>query len=387
MMKRNRTFASFFALCYASLILFGLTACNHPSQSVASDPTKSEPTESKPTENNAPLTEQNRNIYENTATTFRTIGRTYERNSGLACDFACTGIEFNALCEGEIYLNIEATSEAFLTVYIDGERSRDRIIVDGSASWVRVAREIERGEHTIMIVNQTQFPMATLIMNEVRIIGEFRDKPADRDLFIEFYGDSILNGSNVYLGGTSAATSDATNGFGWLAAQYLDADCNIVGHGGLGLVRGSTDYGMLDLYDLCGSIKLTGVPEYDFARKPDAVVIELGINDYVNGGLSATPDVFAAGVETFIGNLRAKYGANVPIVWVYGYRDDEQDFWAATKETLDSLKAAGDSNIHYCRVSTAYVPKSQGGDGWHPNARMARTFGSEVAEFLESILK
>ena len=375
MQKRN--FLSFVALCLTAFTLFGLTACSIPFFSG----------ETEPTEDTRPLTEQTKTILDNTSTTFRTLGRTYTRNGGLACDFSCTGIEFTALCEGDIYLNIQATAQAYLTVYIDGDRSKSRIGVDTSTGWVCVASEIERGEHTIMIVNQTQFTMATLVMNEVKLTGEFKEKPADRDLFIEFYGDSILNGSNVYLGGTSAATSDATYGFGWLAAQQLDADCSLIGHGGLGLVKSKIAYSMLDLYGLCGSIKLKDVPKYDFARKPDAVVVELGVNDYANGGLASTPDVFAAGVETFIGNLREKYGADVPIVWVYGYRDDEQDFWATTKATLDGIKAAGDNNIHYCQVSPAYVPKSQGGDGWHPNVKMARTFGSEVADFLEDLLK
>lgn len=375
---KKRSLSMLLAICMTASALIGLAACDLPFFSGT-------PTE--PTEPEITLMEQTMNILENTATTFRTIGRTYERNKGLACDFACTGIEFTAFCEDNIYLSIETTAEAYLTVYIDGERTESRIKVVPATPLVRVARGVEYGEHTIMIVNESQFPMATLIMRDIMLTGQFMEKPADRDLFIEFYGDSILNGSNVYLGGTSAATSDATYGFGWLAAQELGADCNIVGHGGLGLVKGGASYGMLNIYDLCGSNKLKDVPKYDFARKPDAVVVELGVNDYVNGGLASTPDVFAAGVKTFIGNLRDKYGADVPIVWIYGYRDDEQDFWATTKAALDGLKAAGDNNIHYCQVSKAYVPKNQGGDGWHPNIKMSKTFGSEVAAFLADLLK
>lgn len=335
----------------------------------------------------APLTELSKEVLSNTGSIFRTLGRTYSRNNGLACDFACTGIEFTAYCEGEIYLHINATAQAYLTVYIDGERFEERISVTPAKPWVRVAYNIPRGEHTIMIVNQSQFNMATLVLNQIKISGEFKDKPADRELFIEFYGDSILNGSNVFLGGTSAKTSDATYGFGWIAAQHLGADASIMGHGGLGLVASKNSYNMVDLYDLCGSAKLSGVPKYDFARIPDAVVIELGVNDYVNGGLASDPDTYAAGVKKFIGDLRAKYGEDTPIVWLYGYRDDEKDFWATTKEALDSIKAAGDDNIHYCKVSKAYLTKAEGGDGYHPNEKMAQTFGKEVADFLKELLK
>ena len=334
-----------------------------------------------------PLADQTKQIIGNTYATFRTLGRTYTRNSGLACDFACTGIEFTALCEGEIFLNLNSTAQAYLTVYIDGERFDERISVSAGTNWVRVAYGIERGEHTVMIVNQSQFNMATLILNAVKISGEFKEKPADRELFFEFYGDSILNGSNVFLGGTSAKTSDATYAFGWIASQHLDADCSIMGHGGLGLVASKNSYNMVDLYDLCGSATLSGVPKYDFARKPDAVVIELGVNDYANGGLSGKPETYAAGVKKFIGDLRAKYGEDVPIVWIYGYRDDAKDFWATTKTTLDGIIAAGDNNIHYCKVSKAYLTSAQGGDGWHPNVKMAETFGKEVADFLKTIVK
>ncbi len=330
----------------------------------------------------APLTEITKDVLTNTDTVFKTVGRTYTRNGGLACDFSCTGIEFNAYCEGDIYLNVRTTAQAYLTVYIDGVRSEERISVTASEPWVRVAYDLDRGEHTVMIVKQSQFNMATLILDQVKISGEFKDKPADRELFLEFYGDSILNGSNVYGGGTSVKTSDATYGFGWIASQALGADCNIIGHGGLGVVKSKNAYNMVDLYKLAGSARLTDVPEYDFARTPDAVIIELGINDYVNGGLKNDPDTYAEGVRTLIANLRAKYGKDVPIVWMYGYRSDAKDFWTTTKATLDSIIAEGDGNIHYCKVSTHAAVN----DNYHPDVNTAKIIGKDVAVFLKDLL-
>ncbi len=375
---KKRLFAGLLALC----LMLSFASCGLISSPDPTDPTN--PTD--PTEPPVELEDQTVNILENTSTAFRTLGRTYERNGGLACDLSCTGVEFKVFCEGDIYLHIEATDQAYLTVYIDGERSESRVSVVPATPLVRIARGLAYGEHTIMIVNQTQFPMATMVMHSVKFTGQLMEKPADRELFIEFYGDSTLHGSNVYKGGTSVHTSDATYAFGWIAAQQLGADCSLIGRGGLGLVKSTLSYSMLDIYDLCGSVSLKNVPNYDFARKPDAVVIRLGTNDYVNGGLSSTPEVFAAGVEEFVGILREKYGADVPIVWVYGHRDDGRDFWETAKEALDGLKAAGDDNIHYCKVSVAYTPKSEGGDGSHPDMKRAERMGQEVADFLKTII-
>ena len=60
---------------------------------------------------------------------FRPIGRTFERNSGLACDFSCTGVRFSALCVGEIKVKFNVSAECYFTVYVNGERQDDRVAV------------------------------------------------------------------------------------------------------------------------------------------------------------------------------------------------------------------------------------------------------------------
>lgn len=373
------TFLRAISLCLLCAALLTLGGCNFPFL-----PT--EPTE--PTEPPVVLERQTVKIFDNTETYFRTIGRTYQRDNGLACDNSCTGIEFTALCEGNIYLNVTASAQAFLTVYIDGERSEERVSVNPNLPLVTIAEDLEQGEHTIMVVSQTQFALATMVMHDVVLTGELLDKPADRDLFIEFYGDSTLHGSNVYKGGTSAVSSDSTNAFGWIAAQQLGADCTLIGRGGLGLVKSNGfSYSMMDLYDLCGGINIKNVPKYDFARQPDVVVLKLGANDYRNADLVADPSKFADGVKQFIGIIREKYGAEVPIVWVYGNNDNGMDFWNVTEATMESLKAAGDTELYACKVSVSYCPKSEGGDGLHPDVKRAKVMGQEVADFLSELLK
>lgn len=330
------------------------------------------------------LTETTVSVADKVNAIFLPIGRTYVRNGGLACDFTCTGIKFNATCEGTISVALRTDSDTYFTVYVDGERTENRIKATSGSTWVDIATGLQRGEHEIMLVKQTQFSMATTELSNVRICGTFSEElPKQKDLFIEFYGDSILNGSNIFLGGTSAYTSDGTQAFGWLTAQALGADCNIIGCGGLGLSVSGDNFVMDDVWNLNGSLRADGVTKYDFKRTPDVVVVELGVNDEARKG-NTTEAKYKAAVLQFVKNLREAYGKDVPIVWVYGYHD--QAYWTLTKEALDSVYAGENDNIYYCKLSKSYIPTAQGGDGWHPNVKTSQTMAEELTAFLKTIL-
>lgn len=223
--------------------------------------------------------------------------------------------------------------------------------------------------------------MATTEINKVTINGFFTEKPVEKELFIEFYGDSILNGSNVYLGGTTPATSDATKAFGWLTAEKLNADCNIIGCGGLGLAKSGGDFVMGDVYNLNGSLNVSGVTEYDFARIPDAVVIELGVNDEVR---SADPATYKANARALISALRSKYGNNVPIIWLNGYHD--KNFWTNTLAVINEL--GGESaNIYVCTTAKTYLTTEQGGDNYHPDVAGQESMANTLSAFIRDLLK
>ena len=329
-----------------------------------------------------PLTEKTSNIIDHTEDVFLSVGRTYVRNGGLACDFTCTGIRFNAYCEGSVSVNLSTSSTTYFTVYIDGVRQEQRIKATSSTTWVEIATDLERDNYEIMLVKQSQFTMATTELKQVKINGTFAEEmPAEKELFIEFYGDSILNGSNIFKGGTSAATSDGTQAFGWLTAEALGADCNIIGCGGLGLFISGSNFVMSDVWNLNGSLNVSGVTKYKFERTPDAVVVELGVNDDVRGA-SATD--YKRAVLEFVEKIRNKYGDDVPIVWVYGYY--EQDYWELTKEALDSAYDGEEDNIYYCQLSPSNIPKSEGGDGIHPGVETSKVMAEELTAFLKKVL-
>ena len=138
---------------------------------------------------------------------------------------------------------------------------------------------------------------------------------------------------------------------------------------------------MLDIYDLNGAYGASGVTKYNFERTPDAIVVELGINDKVQqGGVDAA--TYTEGVKQFVSAMREKYGSDVPIVWLYGYSSN--DYSSTMIEAIKSLQNAGDSNVYYCEISPCNVPGAS--DIYHPDVEKAEIMAAEVTAHLKTIL-
>ena len=312
---------------------------------------------------------------------FRPVGRTFFRYSGLACDLSCTGVRFNAICKGEVKVRFRVSADCYFTVYINGERQEERLVTrtGDNGSFRTVANFEEYGMYEIELVKQSQYPMVYGEIVEVQLTGSLGKRPAERERFIEFYGDSIMNGSNIYKGGTSAATSDASMAFGYVTARALGADANIIGRGGMALRhKGNTD-GMLEIWDLCGGTASPEVAEYGFTRTPDCVVIELGTNDWRDSAY--TEPLYTAAVKEMVFNIRSVYGDDVKIIWCYGYTDAMRDVWGVTKATLDTINDNG--CIYYCEIPYCSLSKEEGGDGMHPDVKLAQDMATALTAFIE----
>ena len=318
------------------------------------------------------------------ARVFRQIGRTFvaEGSKTLRCDFTCTGISFNAICKGEVKVKFWTSADCYFTVYINGERVEERLFVsaDESGSFLTVANFENYGEREIRLVKQSQYAFAYSGITEVEVTGSFGKRPKQKDRFIEFYGDSALNGSNILLGGTSVKSTDGTLAFGYVSALALNADCNIIGRGGMGLYpKDSSTEGMNEIWNLTSSTKAPGVIEYDFARTPDVVVVALGGNDASSNRY--TDARFRESIHVMIENIRSVYGNDMKIVWCYGYSVSKMDFWDVEKAALDEVN--GDGTILYCPITCLPISKEDGGDGKHTDVAGGKVQGGELSAFIE----
>ena len=200
----------------------------------------------------------------------------------------------------------------------------------------RVTHRIEglsNGEHTVRVVKRSEVPWATSTFGGfVPVDGSvILSAPANRDLQLEFVGDSYTAG----YGNTSTSrdctsdqvtrTTNADLSFGAVTARALGADYQINAFSGRGMVRnyagGEQGTSYRTYYDRALPFSTDAWdPPADW--QPDAVVVGLGINDFstpLNGNEAwATPaalrEAWVTAYHGFIDTLRAQYGPDPYIV-------------------------------------------------------------------------
>ena len=357
--------------------------------------TPEEPTEAPTTEPEKPLTETTLNVADHTTDVFRQLGRTYVKDKVLNIDFACGGIHFAAYCEGDVRVQINSARDTRFTIYVDGVRSnlRPQVTTSNSGSYITIASNLPRGEHDFRVISQTQFIWTYGSIENVKIKGNFLPKPADRELYLEFYGDSNLNGSNIFCSGSSSInSSDATQAFGFVTAEMMNADMALIGCSSIGLTKNSRSFVMKDIWNYAGARYsafstskdehlLGGIPEWDFSRVPSAIIIEQGVND----GSNASTQAFEDAVKEMVNNLRSKYGKDVPIVFPVGYSKPALAYNTALPKIVEKLGGA-EANLYICKLSDAATGVS-GGDGTHPGVESTKKMAQELSDFLKTVIK
>jgi lysophospholipase L1-like esterase len=280
------------------------------------------------------------------------LGRTQQLANGLAVDHVASGIEFRGAFVGEITLKLRCfarkDNEAYLAVFIDGVRVSDtyfgtkraegkfHVTSSDGEKELTIANFEEPGEHTIRIVKQTESNYSLLNFLVLTYKGMLAPAPAQKDLYIEFLGDSLtcamgsagdttISGGGSAQGTNGADWEDGTFGYAYRTADMLDADYSIISESGIGLAHTWFGAKMGNFYTRT-SYNRSSTEMYDFenARVPDLVVINLGTNDHFLKTASGhsqnytDPNIVQKEAKALMETIRAAYGPNVKILWVSG---------------------------------------------------------------------
>ena len=346
---------------------------------------------------------------------YKTQGRTAVVDDTLMFDFSASGMEFRANCEGDVYVEMNAinatsypTGGLYFTVVVDGKVQAEdlRIPEDNHAdNWTsnstgypfhitqmdkvefKIAEGLEKGEHTFGIYRQNEPVEGKFGVSAIKLDGELLDPPAEKDLYFEFIGDSILAGyGNLSTGGTHAALyQDATRGWAYLVSQEMDADWSLIAHSGITAANGigwsgKRSVSMQTMYPLqrYHSDRKT---LYSFEREPDVIFVCLGTNDiwtYQTSDPSNTTDVVSDGIKEMTELIREK-NPNAKIVWLYNMMT-----YGANMLIDKAIKEMGGEEKG---LYTLMLETNLEGGGEHPNLAAQTTYANTICNFLRETIK
>jgi lysophospholipase L1-like esterase len=224
------------------------------------------------------------------------------------------------------------------------------------------------GQHEIMLMvrglNENQNRWAPPLVSSITFLGftanggAVAPSPRPARPTIEFLGDSITEGINVWVTHAGQATpcwrSDGRLAYASQAAQLLGAEWRQVGFGRQGLLIGGN--GGVPVANDSFNWIYQGVARDGW--QADMVVINQGTND---GAASAAS--FRPAYANFIGTVRAGYRtAKIVAMRPFGGAHA-----AEIRAEVDARTAAGDTRIFFLDT-TGWLSAADYTDGVHPNA-------------------
>ncbi len=341
---------------------------------------------------------------------YKTQGRTFIDSKGLALEYTGSSFEFNADCEGDVTVNIELANMVseiedrgiYFTVYVDGIKQSRMCLYGTGVHSLTIAKDLAKGNHTFAIYRQTEIEHGTAYVKSVTLKGETTDAPQNKDMLIHVIGASSVAGyGNLGNASTEHAISgypvyeDGTQSFGFLLAQKLNADVDMICQQGIGVEYGWRNANMQTVYNYL-NYQHDSNTKFDFTnvRQPDVVVVSLGGNDIsslASGGLGKDipkdDTAYAniqAGMENFLTTLRGYY-PNAKIIWEIGVVASSSNEKGAEIITAAVEAKGGADNGFYAYDMRSQVSSNTGGAKNHPSAGEHQLFADLLAIYINGL--
>ena len=289
----------------------------------------------------------------------KVYGRSFASNDGIACDFSGAGIEFNARISGDVVLKIYSSGTTYYTLYVNGVRQEQRLKFNTGTAEYTILKDLAEGEYNIKLLKQTQIEFTVSALMSLKFNGTFAEKPSDKDVLIEFIGDSITCGFGTVGYPTDGVENyrgadhmDATKAYSYLTAEQLGADHSLISMSGWSLLPGENGGSCVpNVYSQTCYKRSNEL--YTPTRSADIVVIHLGTNDIYYRDNYASDFVSAA--KLFIEEIR-RINPNAKIVWAYGSMmsgTNLNDFEAKVNTIINDCGGA-DAGFYRVKLPTDY---------------------------------
>lgn len=332
----------------------------------------------------------------------RWVGRVDARDP-TAVKFAWSGTGFVATIAGStisVKLKTErsASNPPYFIPVIDGTPGMRFSVPDGEQT-VTLGSGLSDGDHTVELYRETEGQFGDSIFEGV-VDGTLRDPPPYGGRLIEIIGDSISAGygnlgSEQHPGygpdpnggcHFTTETESAYQAYGSIAARALGAEASIVAISGWGVYRGNggATYDTLpSVYS--NTLGTQSIPPWGFGPKPQAVVINLGTNDFAQGDPGEAQ--FEGAYKALLATVRGSY----PDAWIfctigplpYGTGLSSAQVYLHT--VVGDANASGDSKVKYLDYGQQDSSKGTGCD-YHPNVAEDQNMSDVLVPALKAAL-
>ena len=384
-MKKSM-FVRLLSCIMAMLMLTGtmlMTACNGDPEETTETPADTtlapEPTEApETTEAPVVLTEQTVALNKNTKG-IKVLGvRNLPSDTAINADWSASGIEFTATCEGDMTFAVETNDKgAYFRAYVDGEpwKNGDSVYFEITGKGEIVLKGIPTGTHTIRVIKVTGYTLALAAFTSVKLTGFIAEEaPKAKDLYVEFVGDSITCAWGTIGTFDGKYTSqDATLGYSYMLAEALDADYSLTALSGQGICCGTPGVPLGYRYACYGKNSTT---EYDFARKANLIVVNIGTNDETKG---IAANEFKTAFKAWIEYAKEKNGADCKFLAVTNMKNGT--YAAYITQIFEEL--GGEAAGYYMYKAKRSTNQTA---SYHPSVEEHAAYVPGLKEICEKIL-
>ena len=324
-------------------------------------------------------------------------------HSASRIEFKMKGTKASVVVRSDGSINGTQSGKARYAVYVNGERTMDRMVTKMEETLEVFSAEQET-EAEIAIVKLSEAANSIFGIKAINVTASSDIEPLpEKKLKIEFIGDSITCGygvdDEVKEHHFSTETEDATKTYAVKTAAELDADYSVIAYSGHGIISGYSGDGQQKITQLVPSVYELLGKNYGSAGKlvdldapwdfsgfvPDFVVINLGTNDssYI-GNDTAKKEDYIKGYVDFLKMIR-KDNPNARIIASLGIMGD--GLFPAVEEAVKRYTdETGDD-----RVSTLHFRPQDGSTGyaadWHPTEATQEIAAKELVEHILKIGK
>ena len=341
--------------------------------------------------------------------------------------WSASGIEFctNA---SELWVQVSSdysVNEIYLAVQISGYTIA-RFMAPKEKSWICVAKNLNPQEkNNISIIKDSQpsafDPNHIVQIHQIAVTknAEFFQVPK-KDCFIEFIGDSITSGEG--LCGRPEAPEwissyiSVSNNYAMQIAKIKNAEISIISQCGWGITRGwdSNIYSNIPSHyqNVCSIFnspmqkELGSCQEYDFSKKADFVVVNLGTNDNSSFNNSWTDESTGKvyqyqvnddgtvaesskkeiyeGIKKFLYQIR-KNNPSAKILWVWGMLKLDKIPAILQNAMEDYKKESGDQKVFSLELDAMEDVENHlldKGSRWHPGPKTHELAAKKISQNL-----